>query len=64
MPYEMRKLPNKNCYRVSNKRTKRIMSKCATKKNAEKQIRLLRAIENNKSFVPNRNRKTMKKMKK
>jgi NADH:ubiquinone oxidoreductase subunit E len=55
----MRKVPNKNCYRVTNKRTKKVMAKCATQENAKKQLKLLRAIQNNKSFVPN-NRRTMK----
>jgi len=59
MPYSMRKVPNKNCYKVINKRTKRVLSRCATKENAKKQIRLLRAIIYNKSFKP-RNR-TIKK---
>ena len=58
MPYTMRKVPNKKCYRVSNRKSKRVMAKCASKKNAEKQLRLLRAIQNNKNFVP---RKSVKK---
>lgn len=52
MPYIIRKVPNKTCYRVYNKKTKHVFAKCTSKKRAEKQIRLLRAIENNKSFVP------------
>ncbi len=65
MPYAIRKVPNKSCYKVYNKKTKRVFSKCTTKKRAEKQIRLLRAIENNKDFVPlaqqkNRTRKNRK----
>jgi hypothetical protein len=54
MPYRIRKVPNKACYRVSNKKTKKVFAKCSSKKNAEKQMRLLRAIENNKNFVPTR----------
>ena len=54
MPYSIRKVPNKACYRVSNKKTKKVFAKCSSKNNAEKQMRLLRAIENNKNFVPNR----------
>jgi hypothetical protein len=50
MPYSIRKVPKKNCYSVKNKYTKRVYSKCATKENAQKQLRLLRAIEYNKSF--------------
>ena len=53
MPYSCRKMPNKRCYKVYNKKTKKVFSKCTSKKNAEKQMRLLRAIENNKNFRPN-----------
>jgi hypothetical protein len=53
----MRKVPNKNCYRVSNRKSKRVMAKCASKKNATKQLRLLRAIQNNKNFVPRKSAK-------
>lgn len=49
----MRKVKGKNCYRVSNKKTKKVFAKCTTKKNATRQMRLLRAIENNKNFIPN-----------
>jgi hypothetical protein len=61
MPYRIRKVPNKACYRVSNKKTKKVFAKCSSKKNAEKQLRLLRAIENNKNFVPNRGTRKVKK---
>ncbi len=50
MPYSLRKVSRKSCYRITNKYTKRVFSKCATKENAKKQLRLLRAIEFNKSF--------------
>ena len=53
MPYTYRKVRGKSCYRVYNKKTKKTFAKCATKENALKQIRLLRAVENNKNFVPN-----------
>jgi hypothetical protein len=53
MPYSVRKLSGKKCYRVSNKRNKKVFAKCTTLKNATRQLRLLRAIENNKNFVPN-----------
>lgn len=61
MPYTMRKVPNKNCYRVSKRKTKKnakrkVFSKCATRENAIKQMRLLRALEFNKDFVPNATR--------
>ena len=44
----MRKLPNKNKYRVYNKDTGRIFAKSTTKKNAEKQLFYLRAIKSHK----------------
>lgn len=50
MPYFTRKVTRKNCYRVKNKNTKRVFSKCSTKENTKKQIRLLRAIQYNKTF--------------
>jgi len=53
MPYSCRKMPKKRCYKVYNKKTKKVFAKCTSKANAEKQMRLLRAIENNKSFRPN-----------
>ena len=58
MPYATRKVRGKDCYKVYNKKSKRVYSRCATKDNAKKQIRLLRAIENNKNFVPNRSTST------
>lgn len=50
MPYKTRKVRGKNCYRVFNRKSKRVFSKCTSKDNAIKQMRLLRAVENNKSF--------------
>jgi hypothetical protein len=69
----MRKMPRKTCYRVykaSNNKTRttgktrmtqknRVFSKCTSLKNAESQLRLLRAIEYGKNFVP-RNRTARK----
>jgi hypothetical protein len=52
MPYLSRKVRGKNCYRVFNRKNKRVFSKCATRKNATKQMRLLRALEFNKKFIP------------
>jgi hypothetical protein len=62
MPYTLRKMPGKNCYRVSKKAgttrrgktsaKRRVFSKCTTRKNALSQLRLLRALQYNKSFVP------------
>lgn len=58
MPYTMRKVPRKNCYRVSKKnksaknRSRKVFSKCTTREKAVKQMRLLRALQFNKDFVP------------
>ena len=45
MPYKLRKMPKQSCYRVYNKRTKKVFSKCSSLENAKKQMRLLNAIE-------------------
>lgn len=50
MPYATRKVRNKPCYRVYNRRTKRVFAKCTTRKRANKQMRLLRALEVNPKF--------------
>jgi len=60
MPYILKKVRGKNCWQVRNKYTKKVFSKCSDKENAMSQIRLLRAIEFNKSFKlkPKGSRKT------
>lgn len=54
MAYTLRKVPNKNCFKVltnyktknkKNRKTKKVMSKCTTKKKALRQIKLLNAIK-------------------
>jgi hypothetical protein len=50
MPYTIRR--RKRCYQVVNKKSKRVFSKCSTKTKASRQLRLLRAIQYNKNFVP------------
>jgi len=50
MPYTIRR--HKRCYQVVNKKSKRVFSKCSTKTKASRQLRLLRAIQYNKNFVP------------
>jgi hypothetical protein len=45
MPYKIRKKRNQNCFTVYNTKNKRIFAKCTTRKKAQKQIRLLRAIK-------------------
>ena len=62
MPYTIRKVRNKTCYRIINKRTKKVFSNCATKENAAKQLRLLRALQYNKSFVPLNGKRTTRKI--
>jgi hypothetical protein len=52
MPYTLRKVRQKSCYRIINPKTKRVFAKCSTKQNAIKQLRLLRAIQYNKHFIP------------
>ena len=62
MPYCLRKVSGKNCYRITNKKTKKVFAKCTTRAKANRQLRLLRAIQNNKNFVPNaRVRRTVRK---
>ena len=54
MPFKTRKVRGKNCYTVYKTKGKRkVYSKCTTKKKAQKQLRLLRAITFNKKFKPN-----------
>lgn len=56
MPYTIRKKNKKNCFTVYNKKTKRVFSKCTSKKKAEKQIRVLNYIHDTK------NRKNLQKI--
>lgn len=65
MPYTIRKVRNHPCYKVYNKKTKKVFAKCTSRENAEKQVRLLRGIENNRSFAKQvrERRMTMKKRK-
>jgi hypothetical protein len=46
MPIIIRKLPNKDLYKVYNKDTKKIYSSATTLDNAKKQVALLKDIEN------------------
>ena len=50
MPYKIRKVRNKPCYRVYNPITKITFAKCSTRKNALSQMRLLRGLQNNVTF--------------
>ena len=51
MPYKTRKVRNKPCYKVYNAKTKKVFAKCTTKEQAQKQMRLLRGLENNLDFA-------------
>ena len=62
MPYTIRKVNRRNCYRVMNKYSKRIMSKCTSLAKAKRQRRLLNGIHYNKSFAK-KLRKTKKRKK-
>lgn len=46
MPYQIRKVKNKKCYSVKNKKNGKIRAKCTTRKKAIKQVRLLYMLEN------------------
>lgn len=47
------------CYSVFNSNSKKVFSKCTTRKKANKQLRLLNAIKYNKNFVTNSKKKIM-----
>lgn len=48
MPYSIRKVRNKNCYRVKNKETGEIKTKCSTLNKAKAQVRLLERLDKKK----------------
>ena len=48
MPYTLRKIRNKDLYRVINSKTKEIHSNGSTLENAKKQVRLLENLPENK----------------
>lgn len=57
MPYSMKRVNKKGCrqkWMVFNRKTRKVFAKCTSKTRANKQLKLLRAIENNKNFIPNR----------
>lgn len=57
MPYTYRKVHRKKCYKVFNTKTKKVFSKCATKTNAIKQLKLLHALQFNKNFIRKKSQK-------
>lgn len=50
MPYQIRKLPKQDLYRVSNRLTGEIHSNATSLDNAKKQVRLLHMIDHQKSI--------------
>ena len=58
MPYLIRKVRDKECYKVINANTGQIHAKCTTRKKAESQVRLLYGIKNG---MNNKKRKSSKK---
>ena len=59
MPYKIRKLPNKNKFRLYNTETGKIYAKGTTLENAQKQMKLLNAIDH--GFKPKRRRSSLRK---
>ena len=70
MPYFMSYIPNKKwkCWTVRKRKTKqnatgrKVFARCTTKEKAQKQLRLLRALQNNPNFKAN-GRKTLRRSK-
>lgn len=50
MPYAVQQHPRRNCSQVVNIRNGRIKSICTSRRNADKQVKLLRAIMYNPNF--------------
>ena len=50
MPYKIRKVRNQSCYKVYNATTRKVYAKCATRENAEKQVRFLNAFKYSRRF--------------
>ena len=48
MPIKIRKLPNKELYKVTNSKTGKVHAYATTKENAVKQSRLLNALDKKK----------------
>ncbi len=61
MPYTLRR--RKRCFQVYNKKTRQLHSKCTTKRKAQAQIRLLRAIDYNPQFKLRNNSTTTRRRK-
>ena len=50
-PYTFRKTYKTKCYKLINKYSKKVFSKCSSRENVIKQDKLLRALLYNPSFV-------------
>jgi hypothetical protein len=50
VPYTIRKTTKKECFKVMNRRSRKVFSRCSTFENAVRQDRLLRAILYNPNF--------------
>lgn len=61
MPYSLRKVPRRNCYRVTNTKTNKVRAKCTSKAKAKKQMRLMYALESNPEFKKQLRSRTMRK---
>jgi len=66
MSYTIKRTKKRNkqayCYSVSNNKSKKVFSKCTTRKKANKQVKLLNAIRYNKNFVTNSKKRQMERM--
>lgn len=51
MPLRVRKVKNKDCYRVTNVETGELLSECTTRAKALAQVKLLEEIDNKKKVV-------------
>ena len=60
MPYAVRKMPKRNCFKVFNKNTKKVFAKCTSRVKSQKQLRLLRGIKYNPKFRDKLKRVTKK----
>lgn len=45
MPYEVKKVRNKECWKVVNSKTGVVHTKCGTLENAKKQVKLLNMLD-------------------
>ena len=64
MPYKMRKVRGKDCYKVYNTVTKRVFAKCTTKEKATRQLAILREkVYNTEKNITSKTSKTSKKSK-